>query len=318
MQKSEWISMNGELVRWEDSKVHILTHALQYGTGVFEGIRSFKTHHGGGATIFRLHDHLARLFDSASIYLMNMPYDFNQVAEFVKEVVRANGLDDCYIRPLAYYGAGEMGTNPLPNKVNLAIASWRWDSYLGEEAEKKGARCQVSSWRRIHSSSMPPQAKSTANYANASLAKIEALKAGYDESMLLNMNGMVAEATAENIFRVRDGVLSTPPASDGALRGITRDTVIHIANDFGIEFRRNEISREELYTSAELFLTSTAAGVTSIREVDGRRIGNGQFPIMERIRHAYSEIVSGRNHKYLKWLEPVQKKETVPKQVPAA
>jgi branched-chain amino acid aminotransferase len=236
--------MNGDLVKWNDARVHFLTHALHYGTGIFEGIRCFRT--SNSPAIFRLGEHIARMFESAKIYMMKIPYTTKDVATATKAVVASNKLEECYIRPLVYYTYGEMGLNPLPNKVGLGIACWRWDSYLGEKAEKEGVRCQVSSWRRVHSSTMPPQAKSTANYANASLAKIEALKAGYDESIMLNTDGMVAEASAENVFRVKDGIVSTPPASAGVLRGITRDTIIRIVPEMGMEFRRSEISREEL------------------------------------------------------------------------
>jgi branched-chain amino acid aminotransferase len=312
MNESEFIWVNGKLEPWHEANIHVLSHGLHYGTGIFEGIRCFKT--PDGAAIFRLKEHIARLFDSASIYKMKMPFNFETVVEAVKETVMANKLEECYIRPIAYYGYGEMGVNPLPNRVNLAIAAWYWPSYLGERAEREGARVQVSSWRRIPSQSMPPQAKCTANYANASLAKIEAIEAGYDESIMLNMEGMVTEATAENVFRVKDGILTTPPASDGALRGITRDTVIELAKELGIEFRRNEISREELYTSSELFLTGTAAGVTPVREVDGRKIGNGSWPLTMRIKKTYEDTVHGKNPKYSAWLDRVQL-STVP-QIP--
>ena len=304
MQESNWIWMNGELVKWNDAKVHFLTHGLHYGTGIFEGIRSFLT--PMGPAIFRLGEHLARLFESAKIYMMKMPFTVDAVADATKVTVDANKLDECYIRPLAFYGYGEMGLNPLPNKVSLGIACWRWDSYLGEKAEREGIRCQVSSWRRVNSSTMPPQAKSTANYANASLAKVEALKAGYDESIMLNTEGMVSEASAENVFRVKDGIVSTPPASAGVLRGITRDTIIKVVPEIGREFRRSDISREELYTSDELFLTGTAAGVTPVREVDGRKIGTGEWPITHRLQKAYDDIVHGRNPKHSNWLTPIR------------
>ncbi len=304
MIKAKKIWLNGNLVDFDEAKIHVLTHGFHYGTSVFEGIRCFSAENG--PAIFRLRDHIIRLFDSAKIYMMQIPHTSDEVLEGIRTTVEANQLDECYIRPIAYYGYGEMGLNPLPNKVNLAIAVWRWDTYLGFEAERKGVRCLVSSWRRIHPSSMPPQAKSTANYANAALAKIEALKTGYDEAIMLNMNGMVTEGTGENIFRIKDGILTTPPASTGVLRGITRDTVIHIAKDLGIEFRRNDISREELYTSDELFLTGTAAGITPIREVDGRMIGDGRWPITEKIRGAYLDIVHGRKENYYHWLDFVR------------
>ncbi len=310
MQESTWIWLNGELVRWKDAKVPFLTHALHYATGVFEGIRCFST--ADGPAIFRLSEHVARMFESAEIYLMKIPYTRDEVSDAITNTVSVNGLEECYVRPLAFYGYGEMGLNPLPNKVSLGIAAWRWDSYLGEKADREGVRCQVSSWRRIHQSSMPPQAKSTANYANAALAKIEALKAEYDEAIMLNMDGMVAEASAENIFRVKDGIVSTPPASAGVLRGITRDTIIRIATDKGIEFRRVDISREELYTSDELFLTGTAAGVTPVREVDGRKVGSGDWPITRQLREAYLDAAHGRNQKYAKWLTVVKTQKAAP------
>jgi branched-chain amino acid aminotransferase len=296
--------MNGKLRRWADANIHVLTHALHYGTGVFEGIRCFSTEEG--PAVFRLKEHVTRLYDSAKIYVMDIPFSPKEIISAVKETIGANNLQECYIRPIAYYSYGEMGVNPLPNKVDVAIAAWKWDTYLGKDAEKKGVKCQVSSWRRVNSAILPPQAKATANYANGSLAKIEAVKAGYDEAIMLNLNNNVTEGTGENIFRVKDGILSTPPASDGALRGITRDTVIKIATDSGMTFFRNTISREELYTSDELLLTGTAAGVTPIREVDGRKIGTGNWPFSENIRKKYSDVVHGRNKKYLDWLDFVE------------
>jgi branched-chain amino acid aminotransferase len=305
MLESKLIWMNGELVEWKQAKVHVLTHALHYGTAVFEGIRCFSTERG--PEVFRLREHIVRLIDSTKIYLMNFPLSVDEICRAVKETVAANRLQDCYVRPIAYYSYGEMGINPLPNKVSLAIAAWEWPTYLGEKAEKEGLRCQVSSWRRIHASAMPPQAKATANYANASLAKIEALKAGYDEAIMLNQENHVAEATGENVFKVKEGIIGTPPASAGALRGITRDTIIQVAKDMGIEFSRTEFSREELYTSDEVFLTGTAAGVTAVREVDGRKIGNGtEWPVTARLRAAYLDIVHGKMAKYNKWLDYVQ------------
>jgi branched-chain amino acid aminotransferase len=306
MQESKYIWYNGKFCDWKEAKIHVLTHALHYGTGVFEGIRCYNT--PKGPAIFRLKDHIVRLFDSAKIYLMSIPYDMTQVIEAVEDCVAANGLSECYIRPIAYYSYGEMGVNPMANKVDLAIACWRWDSYLGKEAESKGVRCQVSSWRRVNAAIMPPQAKCTANYANGSLAKIEAIKAGYDESILLNLDNLVAEATGENVFRIKDGIISTPPASDGALRGITRDTIIQLAQDLGMDFRRNSMSREELYTSDELFLSGTAAGVTAVREVDGRPIGNGKWPKTRRIIDSYSDLVHGRSTKYAEWLDYIEER----------
>jgi len=304
MKETRKIWMNGKLVDWGDAKVHVLTHAFHYATGVFEGIRFFST--SKGPAVFRLNEHVVRLFDSAKIYMMQMPYTIDEIKSGIMATAVSSQLDEGYIRPLAYYGYGEMGLNPLPNKVSVAIATWPWPSYLGVDAEKRGIKCLVSSWHRIHPTILPPQAKATANYANSALAKVEAIKAGYDEAIMLNLNGMVTEATGENVFRVKDGVVSTPPASTGVLRGITRDTVIRLVADLGLEFRRNDFSREELYSSDEVFLTGTAAGVTAVREVDGRPIGSGSWPITKNIRGMYSDVVHGKNAEYLKWLTPLK------------
>lgn len=304
MEKASKIWIDGEIVDWDEAKVHVLTHALHYGTAIFEGLRCYKTENRHA--IFRLSDHIRRLVNSAKIYMMDIGYSADEIAEAIESTVKANKLVECYIRPIAFYGYGEMGLNPLPNKVSLAVAAWRWGAYLGESALKNGVRCMVSSWRRVNPLTLPPQAKSSANYANSALAKIEALKAGYDEAILLNTNGMVSEATGENLFRVAQGVLSTPPASAGILRGITRDTVIQLANDLGMVFHRTEIAREELYTSDELFLCGTAAEITPIREVDGRKVGDNGFPVTRKLQAAYDEVVRGRNRKYSHWLNYVE------------
>lgn len=301
MDKAKRIWLDGEFLDWENAKIHVLTHALHYGTGVFEGLRCYKT--DKGPAIFRLYDHVWRLINSAKIYLMDLTYGPEAIAAAIKSTVKENELTECYIRPIAFYGYGEMGVNPLPNKVSLAVAAWRWGAYLGEDALKKGVRCLVSSWRRINALTLPPQAKCTANYANAALAKIEALKAGYDEAIMLNGTGMVSEGTGENIFRVKRGLLSTPPAAAGILRGITRDSVIQLSADVGVECRRIEISREELYTADELFLSGSAAEITPIREVDGRKIGNGDWPVTRKLQAAFDDVVHGRNKKYAQWLD---------------
>jgi len=303
LEESSKIWINGKIVDWDNAKIHVLTHALHYGTAVFEGLRCYKTEQG--PAIFRLLDHVWRLINSAKIYLMDLRYSPDEIAEAIKSTVKANQLQQCYIRPIAFYSYGELGVNPLPNKIDLAIAAWRWEAYLGVDAAKNGVRCMVSSWRRINPLTLPPQAKCSANYANAGLAKIEALKAGYDEAILLNMNGMVSEGTGENIFRVKRGILSTPPAASGILRGITRDSVIQLSRDLGVECQRIEMSREELYTSDELFLCGTAAEITPIREVDGRKIGNGEYPVTRRLQVSYEDSVRGRNKKYAAWLEYV-------------
>jgi branched-chain amino acid aminotransferase len=304
LEKASKIWIDGKIVDWDDAKVHVLTHALHYATAIFEGLRCYKTENG--PAIFRLQDHVRRLVNSSRIYMMDLGYGAEEITEAIKSTVEANKLDQCYIRPIAFYGYGEMGVNPLPNKVSIAIAAWRWGAYLGENALKNGVRCMVSSWRRVNPLALPPQAKASANYANSSLAKIEALKAGYDEAILLNANGMVSEATGENIFRVANGILSTPPASAGILRGVTRDTVIQLATDLGIVFHRSEVAREELYTSDELFLCGTAAEITPIREVDGRQVGDDGFPLTRRLQAAYDEVVHGRNKKYTQWLTYVK------------
>lgn len=303
MDEASKIWLNGKLVDWGEAKIHVLTHALHYGTAVFEGLRCYETERG--PAIFRLYDHVWRLINSAKIYLMDLRSTPDEIAGAIKTTVTANGFDECYIRPIAFYGYGEMGVNPLPNRVDFAVAAWRWGAYLGKDALKNGVRCLVSSWRRISPLTLPPQAKSSANYANASLAKIEALKAGYDEAIMLNANGMVSEGTGENIFRVKRGALSTPPAAAGILRGITRDSVIQLAAEVGVDCRRIEISREELYTSDELFLCGTAAEITPVREVDGRKIGNGDYPITRKLQAAYEDAVRGRNKKYAQWVDYV-------------
>jgi branched-chain amino acid aminotransferase len=303
VDKASKIWFNGNIVDWDEAKIHVLTHALHYGTAVFEGLRCYKT--AKGPAIFRLYDHVWRLVNSAKIYLMDLRHTPDEIAGAVKATIKANGLDECYIRPIAFYGYGEMGVNPLPNKVDLAVAVWRWGAYLGKDALKNGVRCLVSSWRRISPATLPPQAKSSANYANAALAKIEALKAGYDEAIMLNANGMVSEGTGENIFRVKRGVLSTPSAAAGILRGITRDTVIQLGSDIGLDCRRIEISREELYTSDELFLTGSAAEITPVREVDGRKIGDGEYPVTRKLQAIFEDAVRGRLDKYQQWLDYV-------------
>jgi branched-chain amino acid aminotransferase len=295
------IWMDGQLVDWDQAKIHVLSHALHYASAVFEGIRVYKTPKGPAA--FRLKDHLKRLYDSAKIYLMDIPYSQTELVEAVKLLVSANGFDECYIRPLVYRGLGNMGVNPLKSPVQVSIAAWDWGAYLGSDAGVKGVRCMVSSWRRINSQSLPPQAKAIANYANSGLAKVEALKNGYDEAIMLNTEGFVTEGSGENIFRVKNGTIATPPASAGALRGITRDTVLSIANDMKIPTDRVNISREELYTSDELFFSGTATEVVPIKEVDGRIVGDGQdYPIASKIRQRYMKLVRGESNGHEDWL----------------
>jgi len=301
LDRASKIWLNGKIVDWDDARIHVLTHALHYGTAVFEGIRAYRT--AQGTAIFRLSDHVWRLINSAKIYLMDLNLSADEIIDAIKSTVAANGFEECYIRPIAYYGYGEMGVNPLANRVEFAVAAWPWENYLGKEAQTRGIRCMVSSWRRINPLTLPPQAKASANYANAALAKIEAVKAGYDEAIMLNTSGMVSEGTGENIFRVKRGILSTPNASAGILRGITRDTVIQLATDARVKCQRIDISREELYTSDELFLCGTAAGITPVSEVDGRRVGDGDYRITRKLQRTYDDVVHGRNPNYEQWLD---------------
>src|SRR4051794_22520944 len=235
------IWMNGELIPWEDAKIHVLTHTLHYGMGVFEGVRAYET--ARGPAVFRLTEHIERMHNSAKILMMDLPYSVDELVDAVKLTVRSTGLPSCYIRPIAYYGYGEMGLNTLPCEVDVAIACWPWGAYLGDDAVTKGVRMKISSWTRHDHNTMPPASKTTGNYANSSLAKVEALKAGYDEAIMLNGEGLVSECTGENIFIVRDGRLITPPLSAGALEGITQDSVIRIAKDLGFETVYGDLAR---------------------------------------------------------------------------
>ena len=300
----EKIWMDGELVAWEDAKIHVLTHALHYGTGVFEGVRAYETKRG--ASVFRLEDHVRRLFRSAHIYQMEMPFTPEEIAGAIKDTVKANGLSACYIRPLAFRGYGEMGLNPLLAPVNVSIAVWAWGAYLGEEGLENGVRVKVSSWKRNDHNILPPAAKSTGQYINSGLAKVEALKGGYDEAIMLNIQGYVTDGTGENVFVVKDGVLFTPPLSAGCLDGITRDSVITIARDLGYEVRERELVRTDLYTADEGFFTGTAAEVCPIREVDDRKLGaNGRGPITKEIQQTFFGAARGEIDKYQRWLSPV-------------
>ena len=302
MQEVEWIWMDGKLVPWKEAKVHVLTHALHYGTAVFEGIRCYKTERG--PAVFRLIDHMKRFFDRAKICMIKIPYSLEELVEAVKETIRANKLEECYIRPLAYVGYGEMGLYSLGNPVGVAIAVWPWGAYLGEEGLVKGIRCMVSSWRKLHSQFVPPQAKASANYLNAVLAKLEALSMGYEEAILLNLDGYVSEGSGENIFVVKDGVIYTPPPEACMLMGITRDSVIKLARDMGYTVVERNILREELYIADEVFLTGTAAEVTPVREIDGRVIGEGRRgPITEAIQKKFFDVVHGREEAYYHWLD---------------
>lgn len=300
MQKASKIWLNGQLVDWDRATIHVLTHGLHYATGVFEGIRCFET--VNGTAIFRMHDHVKRLFDSAKIYMMDMRFGFDDICDAVILTVKSNSIPDCYVRPIAYYGYGKMGVNPLPNNVDVAIAVWKWDEYLKADSGE-GIRCMVSSWRRIDSRTMPVQAKATANYANSALARIEALKTGYDEAIMLNTDGMVAESSAENIFVVNNGVLMTPPTTAAALAGITRNTVLEIARQNSIKYEVTNITRDELYIADEVFLTGTAAGINPVVEIDKRAIGDRRVGIVTKeLQRVYEEVVRGKDKRFSKWL----------------
>lgn len=302
IQPTSKIWMDGALVPWDDAKVHILTHSLHYGSGVFEGIRAYETKQGAG--IFRLTDHIERLHRSAHIYMIDVPFSVEQLIDATKQTVRENELTSCYIRPLVYLGYGEMGLNPILAPVKVSIVVWPWGAYLGDDGIKKGVRLMISSWRRHDPNIIPPAAKGTGQYINSQMAKLQAVKAGYDEAIMLNPQGSVAEATGENIFMVRDGVLITPPDSAGALVGITRDSVMTIARDLGVEVRQADIVRSDLYTADEVFLTGTAAEVVPVREIDDRRIGSGEpGDITRKIQEVFFAAIRGEVEAYRHWVE---------------
>ena len=280
----------------------MLTHSLHYGSGVFEGIRAYETRKG--PAVFRLTDHIARLYRSAKIYTIEIPYTPEELIEATKETVRASGLPACYIRPLVYLGYGEMGLNPLLSPVNVSIAVWPWGAYLGDEGVTHGVRMKISSWRRHDPNIIPPAAKGTGQYINSQLAKVEAIKAGYDEAILLNPQGLVAEASGENIFIVREGEIITPPLSAGALIGITRDSVIKIAGDLGIGVHEAELVRTDLYTADEVFVCGTAAEITPVREIDDRVIGD-PGPLTKKVQEIFHAAVRGDLEQYSSWLEHV-------------
>jgi branched-chain amino acid aminotransferase len=296
------IWMDGELVDWDDAKIHVLTHTLHYGCGVFEGIRAYATPQG--PAVFRLEDHIRRLFDSARIFLIDIPFTPEQLVEATRETIRVNGVESCYIRPIAYLGYGEMGLNPLPCPVNVSIAIWPWGTYLGDEGVKNGVRMKISSWKRHDPNTMPPAAKGTGMYINSSMAKVEALKAGYDEAILLSAHGHVSECTGENIFIVKNGTIYTPPTHAGALEGITQDSVFTIARDLDIPVATDHILRSDLYTADEAFLTGTAAEVVPIREIDDRFVGE-PGPITRQIQETYFSTVRGEVDRYKDWLNYV-------------
>ncbi|MET0919822.1 MAG: branched-chain amino acid transaminase [Acidimicrobiia bacterium] len=294
--------MDGELVPWDHAQVHVLSHTLHYGSGVFEGIRCYET--STGPAIFRLTDHVERLIDSAKLIMMEIPFSRDELVDACKLVVRDSGLASCYLRPIAFLGYGEIGLNPLPCPVNVSIAAWPWGAYLGEESLATGVRTKISSWKRMDPNVNPVAAKGTGIYVNSSLAKVEAVHAGYDEAILLNTHGFVAECTGENLFIVKDGVLKTPPLSSGALEGITRDSIMTIAHDLGYEVREDNLLRHDLYLADEAFLTGTAAELVPIRSVDDRIVGD-PGEMTRKLQETYFAAVRGQVEHYRDWCEDV-------------
>jgi branched-chain amino acid aminotransferase len=298
-----FIWYDGKLVPWREATTHVLTHSLHYGLSVFEGVRAYHT--DIGTAIFKLHEHTKRLFNSAHIYQMPMPYDRETIIEAQCEVVRRNQLQSCYIRPIVFYGSEKMGVSPKGAQVHVAIAAWPWGAYLGEEALKQGIRVKISSYARQHVNVTMPRAKVASTYANSIIANAEALDHGYDEAILLDTDGFVAEGSGENIFIVKDGALCEPEIAS-ALTGITRSTIHTLASDLGIPLHTKRLTRDDLYIADEAFFTGTAAEVTPIREVDRRVIGSGsRGPVTEKLQKAFFDVVNGRNPKYLGWLTKV-------------
>lgn len=302
---SRKIWIDGNLIDWDDAKIHILTHALHYATAVFEGIRCYDTNKG--PAIFRMRDHIRRLQNSGKMYHMNIEYSEEELELAIIETLKANDVSECYIRPIAYYGYGKMGVNPLPNKVSIGIALWDWDEYLSSIPGEEGVRAIVSSWVKMDNRCLPVPAKATANYANSALARIEAIKSGVEEAIMLNHCGMVAEGTAENVFIVSDSTVITPPVTAGALDGITRATILEIAIKMGIRFKICDISREEMYIADEVFLAGTAAEIKAVTEIDRIRISDGRVGSLTRkLQTYYRDIVHGRDKAFDRWLTYVK------------
>jgi len=298
------IWMDGQLVDWRDAKIHVLSHTLHYGCGAFEGVRAYKT--DKGTAIFRLREHTERLFNSAKILRMKIPFSLQEVEEAQKAVVRENQLDSCYLRPLTWIGSEKLGVSPKGNTIHLMVAAWAWGAYLGEEGLKRGIRVKTSSYTRHHVNITMTQAKAVSNYTNSILANMEATEDGYDEALLLDASGFVSEGAGENLFVIKNGVVYTPDLSAGALNGITRNTIFHICQDLGLKLVEKRITRDEVYICDEAFFTGTAAEVTPIRELDRIELGAGsRGPITEKIQSAFFDIVNGRNPKYAEWLSLV-------------
>jgi branched-chain amino acid aminotransferase len=304
VKQTELIWFNGEFVKWEDATVHVLTHGLHYGTGVFEGVRCYETEIG--PAIFRHDDHISRLEKSAELYYMPIPYSHEEIRTATKELIARNGLRSCYIRPLVYRGYGTMGLFPLDAPVDVCIAVWEWGAYLGDEGKRNGIRAKVASWRRISGDALIPHAKASGQYLNSILAKIESHKAGYEEAILLDERGNVCEGSGENIFVVRDGTIYTPPLAASILNGISRDAVMTIARDLGFEIVEHDISRASVYLADEVFMSGTAAELVPVREVDDHTIGTGRpGEVTLAIQKVFEDALYGRDPKYRDWLDPV-------------
>ncbi len=295
------IWMNGKLVPFKDAKVHVLTHALHYSTAIFEGIRCYNT--PKGSAIFRLPEHVDRLFNSAKMYSMKMQYSKKQVSDAIIKTVKASKLKECYIRPLAYYGYGEMGLTPTKNKVDLSIACWEWKMGESKAGKFSGAKCKISSWIKIDSRAQPTKAKAASNYANAALARVEALEDGYDEAIMLNSQGKISEGSAENIFIVKDAQIITPPLTAGILEGITRDSVIQLIEEHGGYVIEKDLDREDLYSADEVFMTGTAAEVKSVNQIDRVRIGDGKVgKVTKALQKSFNNVVMGKDERFEAWL----------------
>jgi branched-chain amino acid aminotransferase len=304
VNQADLIWMNGEFVAWEDAKVHVLTHGLHYGTGVFEGVRCYDTEIG--PAIFRHADHLDRLYRSAELYYMPIPYEREILRRATLDLVARNGLRSCYIRPIVYRGYGTMGLFPLDAPVDVTIAVWQWGAYLGEEGKRNGIRAKVSSWRRLSPDSLIPHAKASGQYLNSVLAKIESHKAGYEEAILLDDQGHVCEGTGENIFVVRDGRIFTPPQTASILDGISRRSIVQIAGDLGFEVVERDLARAELYLADEVFVCGTAAELTPIREIDDHAIADGRpGEVTVAVQAAFEDALHGRSERYREWLDPI-------------
>jgi branched-chain amino acid aminotransferase len=304
VEQADLIWMNGEFVAWEDAKVHVLTHGLHYGTGVFEGVRCYDTEIG--PAIFRHADHIDRLYKSAELYYMPIPYEREQLRQATLELIGRNGFRECYIRPLVFRGYGTMGLFPLEAPIDVCVAVWKWPVYLGEAGKRDGVRAKVSSWRRISADALIPHAKASGQYLNSILAKIESHKAGYEEAILLDDNGFVCEGSGENIFVVRDGRILTPPQTSGILDGINRKSAMQIARDLGVEVVERQVGRSELYLADEVFLTGTATELAPVREIDDHAIGSGKpGEITRAVQKGLDDALHGRSERYREWLDPV-------------